>query len=116
MQTKKFLTGFPLLELLVVIAIIGILGSMILTSFTNAKRDTRDIRRISDLKQIGTALQLYLEGVGARQYPVGNSTACTAPPSLLAADDNYGLQVVEKLLVVGGNMIIDKFPQLSFRS
>ena len=52
MQTKKFLTGFTLLELLVVIAIIGILASMILASLTNAKRNARDTRRISDVKQI----------------------------------------------------------------
>ena len=94
MQTKKFLTGFTLLELLVVIAIIGILASMILASLTNAKRNARDTRRISDVKQIGLALQLYLEGIGLGQYPVGNNITCTAPPGLLAADDNYGLQVL----------------------
>lgn len=94
MQTKKFLTGFTLLELLVVIAIIGILASMILASLTNARRNARDIRRVSDVKQIGLALQLYLEGVGLGQYPVGNNTTCTAPPGALAVDDNYGLQVL----------------------
>ena len=93
-QTNKFLTGFTLIELLVVITIIGILASMILASLTSARRNARDIRRVSDVKQIGLALQLYLEGVGFGQYPVGNNTTCTAPPGALAVDDNYGLQVL----------------------
>ena len=93
-QTNKFLIGFTLIELLVVITIIGILASMILASLVSTKRGARDVRRISDVKQIGLALQIYLEGVGGGQYPVGNSTTCTAPQTPLLADDNYGLQVL----------------------
>ena len=94
MRKNKLLIGFTLIELLVVIAIIGTLASIILGSLTNARRNARDIRRVSDVKQIGLALQLYLEGVGLKQYPLGNSTSCTAPPGALLADDNYGLQVL----------------------
>ena len=63
--------GFTLIELLVVIAIIGILASVVLASLNNARRKSRDARRITDLKQIGLALQLYYDGIGVQQYPLG---------------------------------------------
>lgn len=91
---NKLLMGFTLIELLVVITIIAILASLVLASLINARRNAHDIRRISDVKQISLALQMYLEGVGLGQYPIGNNTTCTAPPGALAADDNYGLQVL----------------------
>ena len=84
--------GFTLIELLVVIAIIGVLASIVLASLNNARRKSRDARRITDIKQIGLALQLYLDGAGAGQFPpgVGGATDCV--------DHQYGLDV----LVSGG--------------
>ena len=58
--TKKSL-GFTLVELLVVIAIIGLLASIILVSLSSAKAKGRDARRISDLKQLQLALELYYD-------------------------------------------------------
>ena len=51
--------GFTLIELLVVIAIIGILSSVVLASLNSARQKSRDAKRISDLKQIQLALELY---------------------------------------------------------
>lgn len=59
--------GFTLIELLVVIAIIGLLSSVVLASLNNARARARDARRISDLKQIQTALELYANSNG--DYP-----------------------------------------------
>jgi len=55
-KTKK---GFTLIELLVVIAIIGLLATLSVVALNNARERARDSRRVSDIKQIQTALELY---------------------------------------------------------
>ncbi len=57
------------MELLVVIAIIGILSSIVLTSLSGARERAKDGRRISDIKQIQLALELYYD-VNSN-YPAG---------------------------------------------
>ncbi len=51
--------GFTLIELLVVIAIIGLLSSVVLVSMQGVRAKARDAVRVSDLKQIQLALELY---------------------------------------------------------
>jgi len=51
--------GFTLIELLVVIAIIGMLSSTILASLNSARAKGRHARRLSDLKQLQTAFEMY---------------------------------------------------------
>lgn len=51
--------GFTLIELLVVIAIIGLLASIITASLTTSRSKGRDARRVSDIKTIQVALDLY---------------------------------------------------------
>lgn len=53
--------GFTLIELLIVVAIIGILASVIIVGLAPAQRSGRDARRIADLKQVQTALELYYQ-------------------------------------------------------
>lgn len=71
-MSKKFSTsrGFTLIELLVVIAIIGILSSVVLASLNSARSKANDARRVSDLRQIQTALELYYDSNNG--YPSGN--------------------------------------------
>jgi len=59
--------GFTLIELLVVIAIIGLLSSTVLASLNTARSKARDARRISDVKQMQLALELYYDENGT--YP-----------------------------------------------
>lgn len=51
--------GFTLIELLVVISIIGLLASVALASLATARQSARDATRLSDIKQIQNALELY---------------------------------------------------------
>ncbi len=69
---RKGLSGFTLIELLVVIAIIGVLASIVLASLNSARRKSRDARRITDIKQLQLALELYYDAPLAgetQQYP-----------------------------------------------
>lgn len=59
--------GFTLIELLVVIAIIGILSGVVIASVSVARTKSRDSTRISDIRQIQYALELYFDANG--RYP-----------------------------------------------
>ncbi len=61
---KRSAKGFTLIELLVVIAIIGILSSVVLASLNDARRKSRDAKRIADIKQIQLAQELYFDDNG----------------------------------------------------
>jgi prepilin-type N-terminal cleavage/methylation domain-containing protein len=63
--------GFTLIELMVVIAIIGILSAVMLESFSAAKSQSRDVKRISDLSNIQLALAGYFNRCG--QYPAADT-------------------------------------------
>lgn len=52
--------GFTLLELLVVIAVISILAALLLPTLGRAKESGRSTACLSNLHQIGIALQLYV--------------------------------------------------------
>jgi prepilin-type N-terminal cleavage/methylation domain-containing protein len=51
--------AFTLIELLVVIAIIGIITTMTTIALSSMRSRARDSKRVSDLKQIATTLELY---------------------------------------------------------
>ncbi|OGY84436.1 MAG: hypothetical protein A3F54_00665 [Candidatus Kerfeldbacteria bacterium RIFCSPHIGHO2_12_FULL_48_17] len=56
---RKNEKGFTLIELLVVIAIIGLLATLAIVSLRNAQQRARDTKRITDVKSIQTAVELY---------------------------------------------------------
>ncbi len=63
--------GFTLIELLVVIAIIGILASVVLSSLNAARTKANNARRLSDLKQISQAVELYANDNNGSYYVTG---------------------------------------------
>lgn len=75
--------AFTLVELLVVIAIIGILSSVVLASLGTARAKARDSKRVSDIKQLQLALELFADNCYG-QYPNRNVTS----GALSASSDN----------------------------
>ncbi|MEK7644426.1 MAG: prepilin-type N-terminal cleavage/methylation domain-containing protein [Patescibacteria group bacterium] len=51
--------GFTLIELLVVIAIIALLSTLAVVALGSARKKANDAKRLSDIKQTQTALELY---------------------------------------------------------
>ena len=75
--------GFTLIELLVVIAIISILASVVLASLNTAREKSRDAKRISDVKQLQIALELYFDDNGG--YPLALDAASLVTGGYLPA-------------------------------
>jgi prepilin-type N-terminal cleavage/methylation domain-containing protein len=68
-------SGFTLVELLVVIAILAILAALLLPVLASAKQAGHKVRCISNLRQVGIAMQSYADDHGG-QIPYGPK----APP------------------------------------
>ena len=78
---KKNQKGFTLIELLVVIAIIGILSTLSVLALNSARARARDAKRIADIRQIQTALEMYYNE--NNEYPSSTLALTTTVPPLL---------------------------------
>lgn len=113
MKARK---GFTLIELLVVISIIAILAAILFPVFANARKKAQEANCESNLKQIGTAIKMYLpdwdETYPTNRLISGNPLipgplspqVPITPPSTVApgqagyiAPDTYGVDWVEAL-------------------
>jgi general secretion pathway protein G len=59
MCKNKKTSGFTLIELLVVIAIISLLSSVVMSSVASARMKSRNTTRMTTLKSLQTALEMY---------------------------------------------------------
>jgi len=67
--------GFTLVELLVVIAIIAILAAMIMPVLIEAQEAARSKRCVSNLRQLGSCLQLYFDDNNGLGLPIDPDTS-----------------------------------------
>jgi prepilin-type N-terminal cleavage/methylation domain-containing protein/prepilin-type processing-associated H-X9-DG protein len=77
-QMKHSRFGFTLIELLVVIAIIAILAAILFPVFAQARAKARSISCLSNQKQIGTGMMMYVQD-NDETYPIAHQL-----------DTNYG--------------------------
>ncbi|MEK7120637.1 MAG: prepilin-type N-terminal cleavage/methylation domain-containing protein [Patescibacteria group bacterium] len=101
-QIPSLVSGFTLIELMVVIALIGILASVILASFSSVRERNRDSKRLSDVREIQKALSLY-------QIDNGRFPAPTNPTEIvtITGEDEISLALEE-----GGHIsAVPKDPQ-----
>jgi type II secretion system protein G len=68
---KKTTSGFTIVELLIVIVVIGILAAITMVAYGGISQRSRDSGRLSDMKSIRTALDLYK--TDKSRYPVATS-------------------------------------------
>src|SRR5262245_26705010 len=73
--------AFTLIELLVVIAVIAIIAALLFPVFAAARDKARQATCLANLRQIGEALQLYIE-----DYDEHMPDACTAGRSVSLTD------------------------------
>ena len=58
---KAYKEGFTLIELLVVIAIIAIIAAILFSVFSQAREKARSAADMSNVRQIGLAIQMYAQ-------------------------------------------------------
>ena len=83
---NKNTSGFTLIELLVVIAIIGLLASVVLLALNGARAKSRDAKRIADVRQLASAMELYFNDFNS--YPTVSSPA-TLPAGPVGLTPTY---------------------------
>lgn len=105
--------AFTLVELLAVLAILGLLAGMISPAIQRVRAKAENTACVSNLRQIGTAVWLYVPENGNRFPSINNpwgEPVFTNGQTLLEALGNYG--ITEKVLACPADL---RSPQSSYR-
>ncbi|HVB20004.1 MAG TPA: type II secretion system protein [Candidatus Paceibacterota bacterium] len=97
--------GFTLIELLVVIAIIGILSAVVLASLNTARSKGNDAARISNIKSLEIAMELYFNDYNT--YPqYGSANAGYSLSDLSAYLVPKDISVIPQILINDGDQYV----------
>lgn len=107
-QTPFWVSGFTLIELMVVIALIGILSSIVLASFSEARARNRDGKRMSDIREIQKALSLYQ--IDNNKFPVPTNPTDTIT---ITGDDEIST-VLEEFGHISAVPVDPQYPNYSY--
>lgn len=123
--------GFTLIELLVVIAIIAILAALLFPVFARAKASAKKTTCLSNLKQIGTAMALYM-GDHDDRFPYAVDASDKYRPEIWSAHPQFMAQIpsmplmhealfpytknneIFKAPADNGTQVLDSHPYLEF--
>ena len=91
---KRSVTGFTLVEILIVVVILGILAAIVIPQFTNASETAKASSLISQLQTIRSQLELYQVQHNG-DYPTfaqvwGNLTGTTDVAGNIVAGGDFG--------------------------
>lgn len=93
-QSNNRITGFTLIEILVVATIIGLLAAAGAVSYSQFVKQSRDAKRKADIEQIRAAVEMYRSNNGS--YPLNGSgvgkvdvTACSTSGLTDSAGNTY---------------------------
>lgn len=100
--------GFTLIELLVVVSIIGLLSSIVLVSLHGARVKARDAVRIQTVKQLDTAIRLYVEDNGQAPPILHMLTGFDDPPTLNCGHNNRWCALEDMLSAYIGELPKDE--------
>lgn len=90
MRTRR---AFTLIELLVVIAIIAILAAILFPVFARARESARSSSCLSNVKQLGTATQMYIQDFDGRFLANGQNVGITPRDRLTPYIKNVNIWV-----------------------
>ena len=93
MESSARRSAFTLIELLVVIAIIAILASILFPVFAQAREKARATACMSNMKQIGTSLQMYMHDNDQQLFfrATTNAASTRANVAVAKTDPAYNL-------------------------